>query len=74
VQGQPYARPYHRAADADVLQIAPEEQFQLARGLGGVPPFDGPRDKAGELVVELVGECPGSRLDQALQALLEAAV
>ena len=23
VQGQPYARPYHRAVDADELQIAP---------------------------------------------------
>jgi hypothetical protein len=30
VQDQPHARPHHRAVDADVLQIAPEEQFQLA--------------------------------------------
>jgi len=30
VQGQPHARPHHRAVDADELQIAPEEQFQLA--------------------------------------------
>lgn len=30
VQGQAHSRPHHRAADADVLQIAAEEQFQLA--------------------------------------------
>jgi hypothetical protein len=30
MQGQSYRRPDHRAVDADVLQIAPEEQFQLA--------------------------------------------
>jgi hypothetical protein len=30
VQGQPHARPHHRAIDADVLQIASEEELQLA--------------------------------------------
>jgi hypothetical protein len=30
VQGQPHGRPHYRAVDADVLQIAPQEQFQLA--------------------------------------------
>ena len=30
VQGQPHARPHHRAVDADVLQVRPEQQFQLA--------------------------------------------
>jgi hypothetical protein len=30
VQGQSHACPHHRPVDADVLQIVPEEQFQLA--------------------------------------------
>src|SRR5215813_12444853 len=74
VQGQPHAGPDHRAVDADVLEIAPEEQFQLARRLRGVPPFDGPRDEIGQLVVELVGKRPGSRFDHALEAFLQAVV
>jgi hypothetical protein len=74
VQGQPHARAHHRAVDADVLQVGPEEQFQLARRLGGVPPLDGPRDEAGELVVELVGEGPDPGLHHALEAVGEAAV
>src|SRR5262249_47417360 len=52
VQGQPHARSHHGAIDADVLQIAPEEQFQLTRRLRGIPSLDGPGDKAGEFVVE----------------------
>ena len=74
VQDQSHACPHHRAVDADVLQIAPEEQFQLARRLGSVPPLDSPGDKIGELVVELTGECPGSLLDHTLQAVGEAEV
>src|SRR5690242_7716561 len=56
VEGQPHARSHHGAVDADVLQVASEEQFQLTRRLRGIPPLDGPGDKTGELVVELVGE------------------
>jgi len=56
--GQVHAGPHHRAVDGDVLQIASEEQFQLARRLGGIPPLDGPRDQARELVVELIGDGP----------------
>jgi hypothetical protein len=74
VQGQPDTRAHHRAVDADELQIAAEEQFQLAGGLGGVPTLDGPGDQAGEFVVELVGEGPGARLDHAFQAVLERRV
>jgi hypothetical protein len=74
VQDQSHAGPDHRAVYADELQVAPEEQFQLARRLGGVPPLDRPRDQAGELVVELIGQGPGSRLDHAFQAVGEAAV
>ncbi len=74
MQGQPHASPYHRAVDADELQIAPEEQFQLARRLGGVPPLDGPGDKPGKVVVKLIGERPGSRLDHTLEAVGETAV
>ena len=74
MQGQPHARAHHRAVDADELQVAAEKQFQLAGGLGGVPPLDGPGDQAGELVVELVGQRPDSRLDHALEAVGEAAV
>ncbi len=44
VQGQPHAGSDHRAVDADVLQIGPEEQFQLARCLRRVPALDCPRD------------------------------
>src|SRR5215471_10683613 len=70
VQGQSDARSHHSAVDADVLQIVPEEQLQLTGRLRGVPPLDGPGDKVGELVMELVGECPGPRFDHALKAFL----
>lgn len=74
VQGQAHACPHHCAVDPDVLQIVPEEEFQLARRLGGIPPLDGPGDQVGELVVELAGECPGPRFDQTLEAFLETGV
>ena len=74
MQDQPHTRPHHRAVDADELQVAAEEQFQLAGGLGGVPPLDGPGDQAGELVVELVGQRPRPRLEHPLQAVVEAAI
>ena len=74
MQDQADAGADHRAVDADVLQIAAEEQLQLAGRLGGVPPLDGPGDKFGEVVVEMIGERPGPGLDHPLQAVGEAAV
>ena len=74
MQGHSDARAHHRAVDADELQVAAEKQFELAGGLGGVPPLDGPRDQAGELVMELVGQRPDSRFDHALEAVGETAV
>ena len=56
MQDQAHAGADHRAVDTDVLQIAAEEQLQLAGRLGGIPPVDGPGDELGEVVVEMVGE------------------
>src|ERR1700755_91483 len=74
VQDQAHAGADHRAVNADVLQIAAEEQLQLAGRLGGVPTLDGAGDELGEIVVEVVGEGPGPGLDHALQAVGEAVV
>ena len=74
MQGHAYAGPDDRTVDADELQVAAEKQFQLAGGLGGVPPLDGAGDQARELVVELVGQGPGAGFDHALQAVVEATV
>jgi hypothetical protein len=74
VQGQAHARPDHRPVDPDELQVAPQEELQLAGRLCRVPAFDRHRDQVGELIVELVGEGPGSGLDHALQAVVEARV
>jgi len=67
-------RSHRRAVDGDVLHIAAEEQFQLARRPAASPPLDGPRDQADKLVVELIGDGPGARLEDALEALPEAPV
>src|SRR6185437_3411904 len=74
VQDQAHAGADHGAVDADVLQVAAEQQFELVRRLGGVPALDGPGDQAGQLVVEVVDEGPDARLDHAVQAVGEAAV
>ena len=74
MQRQAHPSTYDRPIDADELQVPPEQQLQLGRGLRGIPPLDGPGDQPGELVVELIGECPGSGFDDTVQALLEAAV
>src|SRR5258708_21754830 len=68
MQDQLDACPHHRAVDADELQVAAEKQFQLAGGLGGVPPLDSAGDQAGQVVVEVVGDGPGARLHHALHA------
>jgi len=74
VQGQADPGSDDGAVDADVLQVVPEQQFELGGRLGGVPPLDGARHQAGELVVELLGQGPGSCFGDALEAVLEAAV
>src|ERR1700759_4345331 len=42
VQRQPPPGTDHGPVDADELQVAPEQQLQLGRRLGGVPALDGP--------------------------------
>jgi hypothetical protein len=44
VQDQAHAGADERAIDADVLQVAAEEQFQPAQRLGRVPALDGAGD------------------------------
>jgi hypothetical protein len=56
MQRQANPSTHDRPVDADELQVPPEQQLQLGRGLRGVPPLDRPGDQPGEFVVELVGE------------------
>jgi arginine deiminase len=74
VQRHAHAAADHGPVDPDELQVAAQQQLELARRLGGVPALDGPGDQAGELVMELVGERPHAGLDHALETLLEALV
>src|SRR5690348_9636825 len=74
VQDQPHARAHYRAVDADELQVAAEQQLQLAGRLGGVPPLDGPGDQAGQVVVEVISDGPGARLHHPLEPLVQALV
>ena len=74
VQGEADARAHDRPVDADELQVASEQQFQLGRRLRRVPALDRPGDQSRQLVVELVGEPPRARLEHALKAFLQAGV
>jgi uncharacterized protein len=54
VQGQAHSSTHDRPVDADELQVTPEQQLKLGRGLRSVPPLDRPGDQSRELIVKLV--------------------